>query len=51
MSENETILINLIRNHKVPEKAIITAIEIILLFLNHHEESASESSVAFPESV
>lgn len=51
MSENETILINLIRNHKVPEQAIITAIEIILLFLNHHEESASESSVDYQESV
>lgn len=51
MSENETILINLIRNHKVPEKAIVTAIEIILLFLNHPEASATESSVVYPESV
>lgn len=51
MTENETILINLIRNHKVPEQAIVTAIEIILLFLNHQEESASESFVVYPESV
>lgn len=51
MSENETILINLIRNHKVPEKAIVTAIEIILLFLSHPEASASESSVDYQESV
>ena len=51
MTENETILINLIRNHKVPEKAILTAIEIILLFLSHPEESASESFAVFQESV
>jgi hypothetical protein len=38
MSENETILINLIRNHKVPEQAIVTAIEIILLFLKKSED-------------
>ena len=37
MTENETILINLIRNHKVPEKAIVTAIEIILLFLQNSD--------------
>ena len=51
MTENETVLINLIREHNDPEKALTTAIEIILSFLNHHEASASESSVVYPESV
>lgn len=49
MSENETMLINLIREHNNPEKALSAAVEIILLFLNHHEASASELSVAYPE--
>jgi hypothetical protein len=49
MSENETILINLIRNHKVPEKAIIAAVEIILFFLSHPELSSSEFSTDFHE--
>ena len=51
MSENETMLIDLIRNHKNPDKAFVTAIEIILVFLNHHEASVSESSAVFQESV
>ena len=49
MSENETMLINLIREHNNPEKALSAAVETILLFLNHHEASASELSVAYPE--
>ena len=45
MTENETILINLIRNHKVPEQAILTAIEIILLMLNQcQDETPLEKS-------
>ena len=40
MSENETMLINLIRNHKVPEQAILAAIEIILLVLQNTEATA-----------
>ncbi len=51
MSENETTLINLIREHKNPEEALLTAVEIILSFLNHPEASASELSVVFPEFV
>lgn len=51
MSENETMLINLIREHKNPEKALVTAIEIILLFLNHPEASVTESFAVFQESV
>lgn len=34
MSENETMLINLIREHKNPEKALVAAIEIIIDYLN-----------------
>lgn len=51
MSENEIKLINLIRNHKNPDKAFVVAIEIILSFLNHHGASASESPVVYQESV
>ncbi len=51
MSENETMLINLIRNHNNPEKALATALEVILSFLNHPEVSASKSVVAALELV
>lgn len=37
MTENEITLIRLIRNNKVPEQAILTAIEIILLFLQNSD--------------
>ena len=37
MSENETILISLIRQHKNPEEAIITAIGVVLAMLNRQE--------------
>ena len=38
MTENETILINLIRQHKNPEEALLTAIQIILLSLNQSQD-------------
>ena len=41
MTENETKLINLIRNNPDPAKAFVTALEIILLFL---EQETSESA-------
>ena len=50
MSENESLLIELIRNHKNPEKALVTAIEIIVSFLSHPESTASRSSVESQES-
>lgn len=50
MTENETELIETIRNHKDPEKALLVAIEIIVDFLNHHESTESKSSVASLES-
>ena len=37
MSENETILLNLIRQHKNPEEALLTAIQVILWTLNHSD--------------
>lgn len=37
MTENEIALINLIRNNKNSEQALITAIEIISNFLKQHQ--------------
>lgn len=37
MSENETMLINLIREHKNPEKALVVAVEIIIDYLQHQD--------------
>ena len=51
MTENETVLINLIREHKRPDVALVTAIEIILSFLNHPESSELEPSVVTRELV
>ena len=51
MSENEVKLIEMIHNHNNPDKAFVTALEIILLFLKHHESSESKHSVGFRESV
>ena len=51
MTENETMLINLIREHKNPEKALVKAVEVILSFLSHPEQSVSEPSVVSQESV
>ena len=41
MSENETILLNLIRQHKNPEEALLTAIQVILLLLNQCQDETS----------
>ena len=51
MSENETILINLIREHENTEEALAVAIGVILDFLNHPESTASKSVVAALELV
>ena len=37
MTQNELELLNLIREHNNPEQALITAIEIIVEYLNLHE--------------
>lgn len=39
MTENEIKLINIIREHKHPEKALVTAIETTLLYLEQLQSS------------
>ena len=51
MTENEMMLLETIKNHSNPEKALLIATEIILSFLNHLELTASEFPVAFEESI
>lgn len=41
MTENEIELINLVREHKYPEKAITTAIETTLDFVKQLQSSAT----------
>lgn len=49
MSENETALINLIRQHENPEEAFIIAFKIITNFLTQLESSEEPSSVFLQE--
>lgn len=51
MTENETKLIEMIRNHSNPGEAFVTALEIILLFLKLHEQPESASVADSRESV
>ena len=51
MTENEVELIEMIRNHSNPGDAFVTALEIILLFLKHHEQFESTSVADSRESV
>lgn len=51
MTENEIKLIEMIRSHDNPEKAFVTALEIIILFLKHYESPVSEISVGSRELV
>lgn len=41
MTENEIELIEMIRNHKNPGEAFVTALEIILVFLKHESREVS----------
>ena len=50
MTENEITLIKLIHEHENSEKAFVTALEIIIEYLNLHEPSVSEPSVDSRES-
>ena len=43
MSENETKLIEMIRNHTDPAKAFVTALEIILLFVREESSESAQS--------
>ena len=48
MTNNERELINIIRNHDNPEKAIEIAIQTILAFLEQDESSVEQSVVCSP---
>ena len=50
MSENETILLNLIRENDKPSEALAVAIDIISSFLRQHGSSQSPSAVDLQES-
>lgn len=41
MTNNELELIEMIRSHKNPEKAFVTALEIILLFVKNESRGVS----------
>lgn len=49
MTENENELINLIRSHKHPEQALITAIETTILFLELLQSSVKQVVADFQE--
>ena len=49
MTANETELINLIRNNDNPDKALSTAVDIILLYLVQHESSEGRAAVGLQE--
>ena len=49
MTENEIKLIEMIRNHNDPEKALITAVEIILRYLEPPKSFEEPSSACLQE--
>lgn len=49
MTDNESKLINLIRDHKHPEQALITAIETTLSFLEQPQSSVKPFVADSPE--
>ena len=49
MTANEIELIDLIRNNDNPDKALSTAVDIILLYLVQHESSEGRASVGHQE--
>ena len=51
MTDNEIKLIEMIHNHHDPAKAFGIALEVILLYLKHHEPRESTFVVGFRESV
>ena len=50
MTDNEKELLNIIRSHDDPERAIEIAIEIMLDFLKPHEEPPDTLSARLQES-
>lgn len=51
MTENETALLDMVRNHNNPEQALLVAIEVIIDFLTHPESTELKSSVEVQELV
>lgn len=49
MTNNEKELLRIIREHDNPEKALLKAMEIIILYLNHRESFESILSVGSRE--
>ena len=49
MTDNEQELFNIIRSHDDPERALLTAIEIITAYLNPRASSESTLSVDYRE--
>ena len=49
MTANEIELINIIRENDNPEKAIATAVDIILLYLVQHESSEGQAAADLQE--
>lgn len=50
LNDNEKKLIQIIRDHKHPEQALITAIETTLYFLKQHQSSEVPLVADFQES-
>ena len=50
MTDKEIKLINMIRNHNDPNKAMVTAIDIICWYLVQHESSVKPIVAGFQES-
>ena len=50
MDEDERMLLDMIRHNENPDKAFVTALNIILLFLNHLEPSESKHPADSKES-
>ena len=43
MTDNETALLEMIRNNENPEQALLVAIEVIIDFLNHQSTDDTQS--------
>lgn len=48
MTENEIKLLEMIRSNDNPEQALLTAVAVIIDFLNRPESTESKSSVELP---
>ena len=44
MTKNERELLNMIRSHEDPEKALRIALDLLIIFLEKHEEPQDTSS-------